>query len=373
MDNIKSLLKLILEKGASDLHLIAGSPPQLRIDGQLSPVGETPLSADQVREICFQLIEPPLRERFESRRELDFSLDDPKLGRYRVNFYVQRGSVAAAFRPIPRIIPRPQDLGVPSIALEMARRPRGLILVTGPTGSGKSTTLASLIDQINSEQPKHIITVEDPIEFIHEHKKSIISQREIGPDSESFKDALKYTLRQDPNVILIGEMRDLETIASAITISETGHLVFATLHTNSAAETINRIIDVFPSHQQPQIRTQLSFVLEGILSQQLVPRIGGGRTLAAEVLVPSPAIRNLIRENKIHQIHAQMQMGQEQSGMQTMNQALTILVRTEVVALEVALASTNDPEGLLSLVKTKGGRVHATNYSSKNVPTVKAL
>ncbi len=345
------LIKVVIDKGGSDLHLVAGSPPQIRLDGRLSPLPYPPLEPPEVESLCLGLLGPTEREELEKRHEQDLAVEFPGLGRFRVNLYRQKGSLAGAFRPIPHRIPLPDSLGIPVIVQKLTDLPRGLVLVTGPTGSGKSTTLASLIDKINRESPKHIITVEDPIEFIHEHKKSVISQREIGRDSGSFKEALKYVLRQDPDVILVGEMRDLETISAAITISETGHLVFATLHTNSAVQTINRIIDVFPSHQQSQIRVQLSFVLQGVICQQLLPRIGGGRALAMEVLIPNTAIRNLIREDKLHQIGAQMQMGQEGSGMQTLNQSLAALVRSGTVGLEGALALCPDPEEFRRLTK----------------------
>lgn len=345
-----SLLKLIIERGASDLHLIAGNPPRLRQDGELVTTDRPVMTPEQVKELCYALLSHKQREEFEKRHELDLAIERPGLGRFRVNLYLQKGSIAAAFRPIPFKIPAPSELGIPRIVLELASRPRGLVLVTGPTGSGKSTTIASLIDKINRERNVHIMTIEDPIEFVHEHKKAAISQREIGADAGSFGEALKYVLRQDPDVILIGEMRDLETIAAAITISETGHLVFATLHTNSAAQTINRIVDVFPSHQQPQIRIQLSFILEGIVSQQLLPKIGGGRTAAMEVLIPNTAVRNLIREDKIHQIQAQMQMGQAESAMQTMNQALAELVKRRICSKDAALARATDLDDFKRLV-----------------------
>lgn len=348
---MRDLLKLMVEKGASDLHLVAHAPPKLRIDGQLIPIpGAEAITPGQVQQLCYEILDPKQKKQFEEAREFDSSLEIEGLGRARVNLFWQQDSVSGAFRAIPFQIPTPETLGIPKAMVELTKKPRGLVLVTGPTGSGKSTTLASLIDLINSTRSEHIITVEDPIEFVHQHKKSIICQREIGRDSTSFKEALKYLLRQDPNVIMIGEMRDLETIAAAITISETGHLVFATLHTNTAVQTINRIIDVFPPHQQPQIKTQISFILEGILSQQLLPKTGGGRVLAAELLLPTLAIRNLIREDKIHQIQSQMEMGQKESCMQTMNQALADLVKRKLVTRDLALGRATDPEELKKII-----------------------
>lgn len=342
---------MIIEKGASDLHLVAGAPPQARIDGKISPLPAPPLTPESVKELCFSVLSPEQKATFEVRHECDLAIEFEGLGRFRVNIYMQKGSVAGAFRPIPTNIPTADSLGIPPVVQKLYDLPRGLVLVTGPTGSGKSTTLASLIHKINLEREVHIITIEDPIEFVHFHKKSVISQREIGKDSATFQDALKYVLRQDPDVILIGEMRDLETISAAITSSETGHLVFATLHTNSTVQTINRIIDVFPPHQQAQIRTQLSFVLEGVICQQLIPKVDGGRALAMEIMIPNMAIRNLIRENKLHQIPAQMQVGQEGTEMQTLNQSLAELVQKKIVTFEVALAHASDIEEFKKLAK----------------------
>jgi twitching motility protein PilT len=344
MPRLRELLEMMVARQASDLHVTAGSPPRIRVDGSLVPLSLPPYNESEAKEVCYEVLTPDQIRQFEEAQELDLSFSLGGISRFRANLYRQKDAVAGAFRSIPFKIPSPQALGVPAAVLELIRKPRGLILVTGPTGSGKSTTLAALLDQINETRSDHIMTVEDPIEFVHEHKKSFITQREIGKDSKSFRDALKYVLRQDPDVILIGEMRDLETIAAAITISETGHLVFATLHTNTAVQTINRIIDVFPPHQQPQIRTQLSFILEGILSQQLIPKIGGGRTLALELLLPTHAVRNLIREDKVHQIYSQMQMGQQETGMQTMNQSLADLVKRKTIAWENAMERATDPE-----------------------------
>lgn len=353
MPSLKDLLTTMVERDASDLHIVAGSPPQLRIDGALLSLPFPSYSPEESKKICYELLTPDQIGRFEKDLELDISLALEGISRFRANLYRQKDTVAGAFRTIPFKIPLPQVLGIPEECLDLTNQPRGLVLVTGPTGSGKSTTLASLIDQINSKRHEHIVTVEDPIEFFHENKKSILSQREIGRDSNEFSEALKHVLRQDPNVILIGEMRDLETIAAAITISETGHLVFATLHTNTAVQTINRIIDVFPPHQQPQIRTQLSFILQGVLSQQLIPKIGGGRLMATELLLPNHAIRNLIREDKIHQIYSQMQVGQGQSGMHTMNQSLAGLVLQKKITWEHALARATDVDEFKRLCPQK--------------------
>ncbi len=349
------LLKLMIEKGASDLHVTTGSAPRLRIAGKLRSLeGHPSLTPENTKELCYSVLTESQKNKFEENNELDLSFGVKGLSRFRANIFMQRGAVAGAFRAIPFDIKSFQDLGLPEIAEDLSKRPNGLILVTGPTGSGKSTTLATMIDRINSERESHIVTVEDPIEFLHSHKKCLINQRELNADTFSFKNALKYLLRQDPDVVLIGEMRDLETIESAITIAETGHLTFATLHTNSAIQTINRIIDVFPPHQQEQIRTQLSFVLEGILSQQLLTRVDGqGRALALEILVPTPAIRNLIREDKLHQIYSMMQTGQTRSGMQTMNQSLYGLYTRGLISQEDAVTHSPVPEEMTQML-TKG-------------------
>ncbi|MEM7436620.1 MAG: type IV pilus twitching motility protein PilT [Myxococcota bacterium] len=340
---LRQLLRLMVERGASDLHITTGSPPQLRIDGNLVPLRTAPLKPRESKALCYEVMTEDQRLRFEKGHEIDFSFGVKQLSRFRANVFLQRGAITGAFRSIPFEIRPIADLGVPPVVEELCTRPRGLVLVTGPTGSGKSTTLASMIDKINSEHRHHIVTVEDPIEFLHSNKLCIVNQREVGSDTTGFKDALKYVLRQDPDVVLIGEMRDLETIEAALTISETGHLVFATLHTNTAAQSINRIIDVFPSGQQSQIRAQLSFVLQGVLSQMLLPRCDGpGRVMACEALVPNAAIRNLIREDKIHQMYGIMQTGQETSGMQTMNQSLLHLVAHGVLDRE--LAEIRSPE-----------------------------
>jgi twitching motility protein PilT len=298
------------------------------------------------------------KHQFEERNELDLSFSVQKLSRFRGNVFVQRGNVAGAFRAIPFKIKTFEELGLPKVVSDLAEKPRGLVLVTGPTGSGKSTTLATIIDKINGERNDHIVTVEDPIEYLHHHKGCLVNQREVGADTQSFKNALKYILRQDPDVVLIGEMRDLETIEAALTVSETGHLAFATLHTNSCVQTINRIVDVFPPYQQAQIRAQLSFVLEGVLCQSLLPRANGpGRAMALEVMIPNSAIRNLIREDKIHQIYSSMQVGQEKFGMQTMNQSLASLYQRRLISLETAMSRSPDVDELRNLVNQGAGPV----------------
>jgi twitching motility protein PilT len=353
--NLQQLLRAMVEKGASDMHITAGSPPVLRIDGAVVPLKLPPLSKADAKQLCYEMLTDEQRDIFERANELDLSFPLRNVSRFRANIYVQRGAVAGAFRQIPFKILSFEELGLPPVIAEIAKRPRGLVLVTGPTGSGKSTTLASIVDKINSEQRFHIMTIEDPIEYVHPHKLSIVNQREIGADTASFKDALKYVLRQDPDVVLIGEMRNLETVEAALTIAETGHLVFATLHTNSAVSSINRIIDVFPAHQHSQVRAQLSFTLLAVMSQVLLPRANGsGRILAMEVMIPNPAIRNLIREDKLHQIYSQMQMGQSGSGMQTMNQSLYALCQRRVISIEQALESSGDQDELRALLE---GRV----------------
>ncbi|MEB2311097.1 MAG: type IV pilus twitching motility protein PilT [Sorangiineae bacterium] len=353
--NLHQLLRAMIEKGASDMHITTGSPPLLRIDGAIVPLKLQPLSPVETKQLCYSVLTEEQKIAFEKHKELDLSFGVKNLSRFRANIFLQRGAVSAAFRSIPFKILSFDELGLPPVVADLSSRPRGLILVTGPTGSGKSTTLASIIDKINSETRQHIMTVEDPIEYLHPHKRCIVNQREIGSDTSSFKDALKYVLRQDPDVVLVGEMRDLETIESALTIAETGHLVFATLHTNSALQSINRIIDVFPPHQQPQVRAQLSFVLEGVLSQLLLPRAGApGRVLALEVMVPNAAIRNLIREDKVHQIYSQMQVGQLKHGMQTLNQSLYSLYARRLISLEEAMGRSNEPDELTNMIQQGG-------------------
>jgi twitching motility protein PilT len=351
---LRRLLSAMLREGASDLHLTRDAPPVLRVDGELVQTDMAPLTAEQTEQLCLSVVTDAQRERFMRERELDFSIDAKGLSRFRANLYWQRGAIGGAFRVISYSVPGLADLGLPPILSELARRPRGLILVTGPTGSGKSTTLASMIDQINVERPVHILTVEDPIEYLHPNKRALVNQREVGTDTPSFGSALKYVLREDPDIVLIGELRDLETIEAAMNVAETGHLVFATLHTNSAVQTINRITDVFPSHQRAFVRNQLSFVLEGVCSQILLPRGDGpGRVAACEVLVPNTAVRNLIREDKNHQIYSQMQIGQGQTGMQTLNQALFDLHASGMITLETALSRSSEPSELKSMISNE--------------------
>jgi twitching motility protein PilT len=356
MANLHQLLKAMIEKGASDLHITTSTPPQLRIDGKLVPLKMPPLSPPETKQLCYSILTDSQKHKFEETNELDLSFGVRGLSRFRANIFTQRGAVAGAFRAIPYKIKSFEDLGLPKVITELVRKPRGLILVTGPTGSGKSTTLASMIDFINTERNEHIVTIEDPIEYLHPHKNCVVNQREVGADTKSFQNALKYILRQDPDVVLVGEMRDLETIEAALTVSETGHLCFATLHTNSAVQTINRIVDVFPPYQQSQVRAQLSFVLEGVLCQSLIPRANGpGRAMALEVMVPNPAIRNLIREDKVHQMYSQMQIGQDKFGMQTMNQSLASLYGRRMISLEDAMGRSSDGEELRNLIGQPSG------------------
>jgi len=357
MPSLQQLLKIMIEKGASDLHITVGAPPTIRVDGQLIPLNMPPLTAVETKQLCYSILTDAQKHKFEEENELDASFGVKGLSRFRCNIFMQRGAVAGVFRAIPYQVKSFEELGLPPIVEQLAEKTRGLILVTGPTGSGKSTTLAAIIDKINRERPVHIISIEDPIEFLHPHKRGLVNQREVGSDTHNFHRALKSILRQDPDVVLIGEMRDRETIETALTISETGHVCLATLHTNSAVQTINRILDVFPANQQPQIRAQLSFVLEGIISQLLLPRARGpGRVLAYEILIPNAAIRNLIREDKIHQIYSQMQVGQAKFGMVTLNQCLADLVRKNLITAEEAMLHSSDPEELTNLFQKYGIR-----------------
>lgn len=350
MINIRSLLKTLIEQGGSDLHITTGSAPIIRIDGILQPMDLPPMDPGQTKQIIYSVLSDTQKHRFEEEKELDFSFAIKGLSRFRCNVFMQRNAVAAAIRTIPFRILSFDEMGIPKAVERLTERPKGLVLVTGPTGSGKSTLLAAMIDKINTERRSHIITIEDPIEFLHKHKSCLVNQREVHQDTHSFKRALKSILRQDPDIVLVGEMRDLETIEAAMTIAETGHLTFATLHTNSCIESINRIIDVFPSHQQSQVRAQLSFVLEGVLSLQLIPRASGkGRICALEIMVPTSAIRNLIREDKVHQIYGNMQSGQQASGMQTMTQALYDLVKRRLITQKEALSRSMNKDELLQM------------------------
>jgi twitching motility protein PilT len=376
--SLSDLLKKLIEMGGSDLHLTTNTPPQVRVDGHLRPVeGVRTLSSADTKSLAYSVLTDAQKHRFEEALELDFSFGVRGLSRFRANLFNQRGAVGAVFRAIPYEIKSFDDLGLPPVVSSLCDKPRGLILVTGPTGSGKSTTLAAMLDKVNRERHEHIVTIEDPIEFLHAHKSCIVNQREVGADTHGFAEALRTALRQDPDVVLVGEMRDLETIESALRIAETGHLTFATLHTNSAASTINRIIDVFPSAQQAQIRAQLSLVLEGILCQSLIPRADGrGRAMALEILVPNPAIRNLIREDKVHQIYSMMQTGQGKHGMQTFNQALATLYHKRLISIEVAMQRSSNADELRELIEhgagvntgsgasgPQGARPHASPYA----------
>ena len=346
--NLRALLEEMIEKDASDLHIVAGERPKLRVDGDIvNATTEEVMTPKDTLSLAYSVLTENQKKRFETENELDFSFGIQNLARFRGNCFKQRGCVSVVIRQIPFTVKTFGDLGLPNVVAQLADRPRGLVLVTGPTGSGKSTTLAAMIDKINKELKGHIITVEDPIEFIHRHQACIVNQREVGTDTNSFQAALKYALRQDPDVVLIGEMRDLETIQAALTIAETGHLAFATLHTNSAAESINRIIDVFPSHQQSQVRAQLAFVLEGVLTQTLLQRAKGrGRVMAAEIMICTPAIRALIRDDKIHQIESSMQAGKKY-GMQTLNDALYQLYMGREVTKDECLRVTSKPNDFL--------------------------
>jgi twitching motility protein PilT len=348
---LSDLLKKMLEMGGSDLHITTNSPPQIRVHGHLHPLDMPPLQPAETKQLGYSVLTDAQKHRFEEHLELDFSFGLKGLARFRGNLFNQRGATGGVFRVIPFEIKSYQQLNLPPIIGKLCEKPRGLVLVTGPTGSGKSTTLAAMIDKINVDRHDHIITIEDPIEFVHSNKNCLVNQREVHADTKSFTDALRAALREDPDVVLIGEMRDLETIESALRIAETGHLTFGTLHTNSAASTINRVIDVFPSHQQSQIRAQLSLVLEGVICQALLPKVGGqGRACAMEILIPNPAVRNLIREDKIHQIYSSMQSGQDKFGMQTFNQSLANLYFTKQITMETAMIRSSMPDELTEMI-----------------------
>lgn len=343
----------MVEQDASDLHITVGVPPVFRIQGKMVKVKVEALSAQETKELTYSVLTDAQKAEFEKRFELDFSFGIKDFARFRGNLFFQRGGVGGVFRRIPFNIPDFETLKLPQILKKVVHSPNGLILVTGPTGSGKSTTIASLLDVLNREEYGHIVTIEDPIEFIHQHKSCVVNQREVGADTRSFADALKRLLRQDPDFVLVGELRDVETIEMALTIAETGHLVFATLHTNSAIQSINRIINVFPPHQQTQIRQMLAFTVQGIVSQQLIPKSeGGGRVMALEVLIPTLAIRNLIREDKLHQVYSLMQSGQDDTGMQTMNQCLVNLVKQGQISKQDALDYSNMPEELSKILNS---------------------
>ncbi len=360
---LSELLKKMVEMLGSDLHITTNSPPQIRVHGHLTPLDLPPLTAAETKQLAYSVLTDAQKQRFEETLELDFSFGLKGLARFRGNCFNQRGAVGAVFRVIPFEVKGFRELGLPSIVAKLCEKPRGLILVTGPTGSGKSTTLAAMLDKINSERHEHIITIEDPIEFVHNHKTCLVNQREVNSDTKSFSAALRAALREDPDVVLIGEMRDLETIESALRIAETGHLTLGTLHTNTAASTITRIIDVFPAHQQPQVRAQLSMVLEGILCQTLLPKIGGnGRVMAMEILVPNAAVRNLVREDKIHQIYSAMQSGQDKFGMQTFNQSLASLYFQRQITLETAMQRSSMQDELQDMINR--GAVSAARGSA---------
>jgi twitching motility protein PilT len=370
MATLPELLKTLVDLCGSDLHITTQTPPQIRVHGRLQMLDLPPLGPSDTKALAYSVLTDAQKKRFEETLELDFSFGIRGIARFRCNLFNQRGAVAAVYRLIPEQIMSFEDLGLPSIIGTLAERPRGLVLVTGPTGSGKSTTLAAMIDKINSERREHILTIEDPIEYIHPHKGCIVNQRELHSDTQSFSIALRAALREDPDIVLIGELRDLETIESALRIAETGHLTFATLHTNSAAQTINRIIDVFPAHQQGQIRTQLSLVLEGIVCQSLLPRADGqGRVVSLEIMVPTPGIRNLIRDDKVHQIYSNMQTGQEKLGMQTMNQALATLYYSRQISLETAMNASSLKDELEQMISRGTGVVAGAGMNrGGNVP-----
>jgi twitching motility protein PilT len=368
MVTLPELLHKVVEVNGSDLHITTKTPPQIRIHGHLERLELPELSPADTKQLAYSVLTDTQKKRFEETLELDFSFGIQGLARFRCNMFHQRGAVGAVYRLIPEKIRAFHELGLPSVLATLAERPRGLVLVTGPTGSGKSTTLAAMIDKINKERKDHILTIEDPIEFVHQHQGCLVNQREVHGDTHSFTNALRAALREDPDIVLIGEMRDLETVEAALRIAETGHLTFGTLHTNSAAQTINRIIDVFPSHQQSQIRTQLSLVLEGIVCQALCPKIGGGRVVSLEIMIPTPAIRNLIREDKIHQIYSAMQTGQEKYGMQTANQSLATLYQQKKITLETAMEKSSNRDELQEMINRGAGVVAGAGLGRPGAP-----
>lgn len=350
--DIHKLLKSVVAYKSSDLHLVSRSEPQIRIDGRLVALNLPVLDGKQIEEMAYSLLTEKQKKAFEEHNELDFSIVIPDVGRFRANYYKTMDEIACAFRIIPVVIPSLDDLNAKKVFKELIKREKGLILVTGPTGSGKSTTLAAMLNEINLNEARHIITVEDPVEFVHSNKKALFSQRNVGSDTASFSAALKFALRQDPDVILIGEMRDRETITAALTAAETGHLVFGTLHTNSAPSTINRIIDVFSGDEQPQVRAQLSTSLIAVIAQALLPKIGGGRIAAQEVMITNPAIANLIREDKVHQIYSQMQLNQTSTGMTTQTQELIEFLRKKLVSKDTAIQYSNKPDELIRIIES---------------------
>ncbi len=368
MPTLPELLKTTVDLLGSDLHLSIGTPPQVRVHGDLRRLEFPDLSPADTKALAYSVLTDAQKKRFEETMELDFSFGIRGIARFRCNMFSQKGAVGAVYRQIPETIRTFEELALPGVIAKLAERPRGMVLVTGPTGSGKSTTLAAMIDKINCERHAHILTIEDPIEYLHNHKKCLVNQREVHGDTQSFTNALRAALREDPDIVLIGEMRDLETMESALKIAETGHLTFGTLHTNSAASTINRIIDVFPAHQQSQIRTQLSLVLEGIVCQSLLPKANGqGRCVALEILIPTPGVRNLIREDKIHQIYSAMQTGQEKVGMQTMNQSLASLYFKRAISLETAMSASSHREELQEMINRGVGVVPGAGLGRASV------
>lgn len=354
MVTLLQLLKFAADQGASDLHIVAGSQPALRVNGRIVRVKTDTLTKEMTRKLCYSVLNDGQKSRFEEAKELDFSFDIKNMARFRANYFFQKNAVSGVFRKVPVAIPKYSELGLPPAVAELTNLPYGLVLVTGPTGSGKSTTIASLIDKINEDRWGHIISLEDPIEFVHSHKNCIVNQREIGTDTEAYKTAMRFLLRQDPDYCMVGELRDLDTIESALTIAETGHLVFATLHTNSAVQTINRLVSVFPPEQQERVRIMLSFSLQGVISQRLLPSLQGGRVAAIEFLVMTPSIRNLVRENKLHQVGSMMQVGQENTGMVTMNQSLMNLLLRRRIDAKTAFAASPEPENLDAMLKKAG-------------------
>ena len=368
MATLPELLQKVVDLQGSDLHITTDTPPQIRVHGHLERVEGAAMTPAETKQLTYSVLTDAQKKRFEETLELDFSFGIKGLARFRCNMFNQRGAVAAVYRLIPEKIRGFDELNLPPVLATLAEKPRGLVLVTGPTGSGKSTTLAAMIDKINKERKDHILTIEDPIEFVHQHQGCLVNQREVHSDTQSFSNALRAALREDPDIVLIGEMRDLETVEAALRIAETGHLTFGTLHTNSAAQTINRIIDIFPAHQQSQIRTQLSLVLEGIVCQALLPKIGGGRVVSLEIMVPTPAIRNLVREDKIHQIYSAMQTGQEKFGMQTANQSLATLYMKKLITLDSAMTASSNREELQEMINRGVGVVAGAGLGRVGAP-----